>query len=79
MDKDATPATEELPKQTVKLSHLSKNTNLVLDVLTSLPNRKFPGLYGFVTDLFRLWSPGIVASLAILFNRSFSEGVHPPA
>ncbi len=78
-DKDAIPDTEQLPKNSAKVSYLSATAKEVLDVLTSLPRRKSPGLDGITTDLLKLCAPGAAASLAVLFNRSFSDGVYPSA
>ena len=72
---DAAPDTGQLPKHSAKLNNLSTIAKEVLDILTSLPRR--PGLDGITTDLLKLCSSGTANSLAILFNRSFSEEVYP--
>ena len=76
---DAAPDTGQLPKHSTKLNNLSTTAKEVLDILTSLPRRKAPGLGGITTDLLKLCSSRTDNSLAILFNRNFSEGVYPSA
>ena len=50
----------------------------VYDVLSALPRRKAPGLDGITTHLLRECARGLIASsLALLFNRSFSEQCFP--
>ena len=74
---DAAPDTGQLLKHSAKLNNLSSTTKKVLEIMTSLPRRKAPGLDGITTDLLKLCSSGTANSLAILFNRSFSEEVYP--
>ena len=68
-----------LPKNAEKFSFLCTSPSEVYDILVALPKKKAPGCDGITTDLLRLCAPGIAESLAILFNRSFSDGAFPSA
>ena len=51
----------------------------VFDILSCLPVKKAPGADGITTRLLRGCARGIAGSLALLFNRSFSECTYPSA
>ena len=74
---DGTPDSSSLPVNEDELLAFSTTASDVFDVLSALPQRKAPGLDGNTTHLLRECARGIASSLALLFNRSFSEQCFP--
>ena len=68
----------QVPANDNEFSSMSCTPSQVFEILSALDHRKAPGLDGITPTLRRECAPGIAASLALLFNRSFHD-CHVPA
>ena len=73
------PSSRNGPPSVVSFVSISTTPCEVYDVLKSLKVRKACGLDGLTPGLLRFCAVGVASSLAVLFNRSFSDGVFPTA
>ena len=75
----AVPDESSIPANPNEFTSLHCTPSEVYRILSSLDCRKAPGLDGITPLLLRECASGISVSLALLFNRSFSEGQFPSA
>ena len=75
--RDSAPDVSDLPINPEKFDTICTTPSEVYNILASLPKRKAPGMDGVTTRLLRETARTIAPSLAVLFNRSFSECSFP--